>query len=93
MRSPKSPDILKSLDNPKIPKIVKVTTAKTVITPLIPISWSEITLTCAPSSATPIRKIVLLENFVAAAAEVGHFIKFATKNPNATHKASGLIAA
>ena len=92
IRSPSSPDILNSFDNPRIPKIVKVTTITTVITPLRPISFSDTTLTWAPKSATPIRIIVLLETLVAGAANAGHCAKFATKNPKATHNASGLIA-
>ena len=72
IRSPRSPDILNNLDNPRIPKIVKVTTMTTVITPFKPISFSDTTLTCAPSRATPMRIMVLLESFVAGPAKAGH---------------------
>jgi hypothetical protein len=36
--------------------------------------------------------IVLLDTLVAGAANAGHCAKFATKKPNPTHNASGLIA-
>jgi hypothetical protein len=36
--------------------------------------------------------MVLLDNLVAGFANSGHFARFATMNPKATHKASGLIA-
>ena len=92
IKSPSSPLILNNLDSAKIPKIVSVTTNKTVNTPFRPIAFSERTLTCAPKSATPIRINFLLAKLVPAAAKLGHLPKFATAKPNATQSASGLTA-
>ena len=71
---------------------MSVTTRTTVITPFTPIALSESTLTCAPSSATPIRINFLLASAVPAAAKVGQDAKLAITKPKATHRASGLIA-